>query len=92
MTVGEQPAERADDGIDGLPAERGKAVDQRDLAAETGRFERGGNAGDAGAQHADIGGHAPRRCAGGRRTIRVAVGILALSGSIGGQVDVTDAG
>ena len=60
LTVREQPAERADDGIDGLPAERGKPVDQSDLAAETGRFERGGNSRDAGAQHADIGGHAPR--------------------------------
>ena len=59
--VGEQPAERADDGIDCLSAERGKAVDQRDLAAETCRFERGGHSGDAGAQHADIGRHAARR-------------------------------
>ena len=63
--VAEQAAERADDGIDCLSAERGKAVDQRDLAAETCRFERGGNSGDAGAQHADIGADTPRRSAWG---------------------------
>jgi hypothetical protein len=61
--VGEQPAERADDRIDGLAAQRRKCVDEGDLAAETGRFECRGDAGDAGAQHADIGGHVPRGCA-----------------------------
>jgi MFS family permease len=36
--VGEQPAKRADDRIDGLPAQRRQAVDDRDLAAESRRF------------------------------------------------------
>jgi hypothetical protein len=38
--VGEQPAESADDQVDGLPARGGRRVDERDLAAETGRLER----------------------------------------------------
>ena len=58
--VGKQPAERADDGVDGLAAERGQGIDEGDLAAEAGRFERGGDTGDAGAEHADIGRHPHR--------------------------------
>ena len=76
--VGEQAAKRADDRIDGLTAERRQAVDQRDLAAEPRRLERGRNTGDAGAEHADVGGdrfrprlrrapHNPRR--GGKRCV-----------------------
>ena len=37
--IGEEPAERADDGIDRLAAERGLAVDQRYRAAEACRFD-----------------------------------------------------
>src|SRR4051812_13575423 len=57
--VGEQAAERADDRVDGLTAERGQGVDQRDLATELRRFERGGYTGDAGSHYADVGGHLP---------------------------------
>ena len=91
--VGEQAAERADDGIDRLSAERGKAVDQRDLAAETCRFERGGHSGDAGAQHADIGADTRRGVPSeALRTIRVAVESFAASALfLGGWLDVTDA-
>ena len=58
--VGEQAAERADDRVDRLAAERRQPVDQRDLAAEARRFERRRDAGDAGAEHADVDGHVLR--------------------------------
>ena len=61
--VGEQPAKRADDRVDRLAAERGQSVDQDDLAAEPRRLDRGGNAGDAGADHADIRLHLANRSA-----------------------------
>ena len=53
--VGEQAAERADDRIDHLAAERRQAIDQHDLAAELRRLERRRRAGAAGADHADVG-------------------------------------
>ena len=61
--VGEQAAERADDGVDGLPAERGQGIDENHLAAEARPFERRGNPRNAGAQHADVAGYALRVCA-----------------------------
>ena len=85
--VGEQAAERADDRVDGLAAERGQPIDQRDLAAEPRRLERRRDAGDAGSQDADIRRYLPRRCrAAGRRTIRVAVeSFFALSALMAGR-------
>jgi hypothetical protein len=59
-SVGEQAAKGADDGIDGLSAERGKGVHNDDLAAETRRFQRRRNAGNACSQHADVGGQVSR--------------------------------
>ena len=38
-----------------------EGIDEGDLAAEAGGFERGGDTGDAGAEHADIGRHPHRR-------------------------------
>ena len=54
--VGEQAAERADDGVDHLATERRQAINQNDLAAELGGFERGGNACRACADNANIAG------------------------------------
>src|SRR6185503_11785949 len=54
-TVGEEPAERADDRVHRLAAERRQPVDQDDLATQRRSFQRGRGAGDAGTQHADIG-------------------------------------
>jgi hypothetical protein len=58
--VGEQSAEGADDRVDRLATERRQPVQQRDLPAEAGGFEGGRDAGNAGAQHADIGRQMPR--------------------------------
>ena len=52
--VGEQAAECADDGVYRLAAEHRQAVDDEHLAAETRRLDRGRNAGDAGADDADV--------------------------------------
>ena len=61
VAVGEQAAERPDHRIDRLPAERVQPVDQRDLAAEPRRLQRGRHARDAGADHADVDADLPRR-------------------------------
>ena len=61
--VGEQAAERADDGVDGLPAERGKGIDKNHLAAEARPFERRRNPRNARTQHADVARYALRACA-----------------------------
>ena len=71
------------------PPSAGSAVDQRDLAAETRRFQRRRDAGDSGAQHADVRRHVRGAAPAGRRTIRVAVEILGWSGSMGSQVAST---
>ena len=88
--VGEQSAERADDGIDGLATERGKSVQQCDLATETGRLERRRNPGDACPEDADIGRYMscrparrPPNDAGRRRN-------LGLVHFLAGRVYVTD--
>ncbi len=52
--VGEEAAERADDRIHRLPAQRRHAVDQDHLAPEPGRLDRRGGAGGAGADDADV--------------------------------------
>jgi hypothetical protein len=62
--VGEQATEGADDRVDRLAAERRQPVQQRDLAAEAGGLERGRDAGNAGAQDADIRRQMPRRTVG----------------------------
>jgi hypothetical protein len=50
----EEADQRADDRTDGLPAERGCAIDDDDRAAEFGGLESRGDAGDAGAEDADV--------------------------------------
>jgi hypothetical protein len=81
--VGEQAAERADDRIDGLPAERGQPIDQGDLAAAS--------AAETPAMPAPSTQISADTCRGvacsARRTIRVAVEIVAWSALIvGGPV------
>src|SRR5262249_38545567 len=52
--IGEQSAKRADNRVDGLAAEGGEAVDDRDPAPQPRRLERGRHAGNARADDADI--------------------------------------
>ena len=77
--VGEQAAERADDRIDGLAAERGKPVDQRDLRPS----RAASSAAEMPAMPAPSTQISADTCRGvapaGRRTIRVAVEIFAVS-------------
>ena len=61
--VGEQAAERADDGVDGLPAERGKGIHENHPAAQARSFERRRNPRNARTQHADVARYALRACA-----------------------------
>ena len=71
------------------PPSAGSAIDEGDLAAEAGGFERGGDTGDAGADHADIGGHSHRRRARWPAHDAGRGRDLAWSESIGSQVAVT---
>ena len=52
--MGVQADERADDRADRLAAERRRAIDDDDLAAELGCLERRGYAGDSRPEHADV--------------------------------------
>jgi hypothetical protein len=62
-SVREQTAKRSNDRIDRLAAKRRESVDQNHLAAEPRGFDCGGNAGDAGTDHADIRFHPAQRSA-----------------------------
>ncbi len=69
--------ERADNGADGLTAERWRAVDDDDLATELRGLQRRRDPRDPCAEHADIGHHGPdiapvraTDCAGGDQLIR----------------------
>ena len=53
--VGEQPAESTDDGVHRLPAKRRQAIDQHNVEAELRSLDGGRHAGNAGADHANVG-------------------------------------
>ena len=58
--VREQADDGADDRADRLATERRRRVDDHDPSSKTRGFERRGNAGDAGADDADVGANEAR--------------------------------